>query len=47
MPPSPAEDGPMTQPPLRCHLRIGPPGSSKTTLARGNTNAFRCLQLSP
>ena len=34
MPPSPAQDGPMTQSPLRCHLLIGPPGSAKTTLAR-------------
>ena len=23
----------MTQPPLRCHLLIGPPGSGKTTFA--------------
>ena len=33
-PASPLQDGPMTQPPLRCHLLIGPPGSGKTTLAR-------------
>jgi hypothetical protein len=32
--PLPTQDAPMTQPPLRCHLLIGPPASGKTTLAR-------------